>query len=198
MPISVRTPPELRRLAPALRTLVRIALAAERRTAGEIGVVLADDATLRSLNRQWRSLDRATDVLSFVYEPIEEPATSRATLGRPGRRRSAASRPRSAARPPVSGDLVVSTDRVRAQARRFRVSEAHELARLVIHGALHLAGLDHARPAERRAMRSREDAALRAGAAAVRALARAGSGTRDRRRARARGARAAARARRHA
>ena len=59
-----------------------------------------------------------------------------------------------------------------AQAKRFRVSEGVELARLVIHGLLHLAGLDHQRPGERRVMRVHEDEALRSGAAAVRALDR--------------------------
>ncbi|HEY2956080.1 MAG TPA: rRNA maturation RNase YbeY [Candidatus Eisenbacteria bacterium] len=126
---------------------MRAALAAEGRRAGEIGVVLAADAELRALNRRWRGIDRATDVLSFEYGE------------RDGRR--------------VSGDLVISMDRVGEQARRFRVTEGRELARLAVHGALHLAGLDHARPGERRHMRLREDRALRAAAAAVRALERA-------------------------
>jgi ssRNA-specific RNase YbeY (16S rRNA maturation enzyme) len=56
-------------------------------------------------------------------------------------------------------------ERVEEQARRFGVSRGAELARLVIHGALHLAGLDHQRPAARRHMRAREDAAMAAGRA---------------------------------
>ena len=62
-------------------------------------------------------------------------------------------------------------DRVREQAKRFRVSEGEELARLVVHGALHLAGLDHQKPVERRAMRAHEDAVLAAATAPVKALA---------------------------
>jgi rRNA maturation RNase YbeY len=50
------------------------------------------------------------------------------------------------------------------------VSRGRELARLVVHGGLHLAGLDHQRPAERSRMRSREDRVLAAAAGVVRAL----------------------------
>ena len=72
----------------------------------------------------------------------------------------------------VSGDLVISLDRVAAQARRFRVSRGRELARLAVHGTLHLAGLDHQRAAERKLMRRREDRALVAATAAVKTLDR--------------------------
>lgn len=167
MPISVRSPRSLAGVAPAIRALVRTALRSERRTVGEVGVALADDTLLRALNRDFRGLDKATDVLSFGYDASGELAMpeTRATgegNGGPG---------------PVSGDLVISMDRVRAQARRFRVSEGEELARLVVHGALHLAGLDHQKPAERRAMRAREDAVLASSAAPVKTLARAMAGS---------------------
>jgi probable rRNA maturation factor len=132
---------------------VRAALAAERRRPGEIAVVLTDDTTLRALNRQWRRIDRATDVIAFAYDERDPAPGTRATQ--------------------VNGDLVISLDRVRAQARRFRVSEGCELARLAIHGALHLAGLDHHRAAERKAMRAREEAVLAACRRPVRELERA-------------------------
>jgi ssRNA-specific RNase YbeY (16S rRNA maturation enzyme) len=61
---------------------------------------------------------------------------------------------------------------VRDQARRYRVTPGAELARLVAHGTLHLCGHDHARPAERRRMRARETAVLRAVRARVRELER--------------------------
>ena len=163
MAVSVTAPRGLPGLPPPLRALVARVLRAEGRRAGEIGVVLADDALLRRLNRDWRGIDRATDVISFAYDEREPDAPVR----------------------PVRGDLLVSMDRVREQARRYRVSPGAELARLVVHGTLHLCGHDHARPAERAAMRAREDRILRAAVALARrldrALARAGT--------RARGAR---------
>ena len=151
MAVSVTAPRGLAGLAPPLRALVALVLRGEGRRLGEVGVVLSGDARLRQLNRQWRGIDRATDVISFAYDEAEADADSR----------------------PVGGDLVVSLDRVRAQARRYRVSEGAELARLVAHGTLHLCGHDHAKAAERTAMRARETKALCDARAVVRALDRA-------------------------
>ncbi len=162
MPISVRSPRSLAGLAPALRSLVQAALRSEGRTVGEVGLALADDTLLRALNRDFRGLDKATDVLSFGYDESGELALPEAVPASRADGRKV----------PVNGDLVISMDRVRAQAKRFRVTEGEELARLVVHGALHLAGLDHQRAPERKAMRAKEDAVLGAGSAAVKALAR--------------------------
>src|SRR5439155_13397679 len=68
MTISIFAPPKLRRLSAPLRALIRTALAAEGRRAREVAVMLTDDAELRALNREWRCIDRATDVLSFSYD----------------------------------------------------------------------------------------------------------------------------------
>jgi probable rRNA maturation factor len=157
MPVTLTAPRALARLAPALRALVRAALAPLGRPAGEIAIVLAGDAELRRLNRRYRGIDRATDVLSFSYDVAGEARTGKRLGGPP---------------PPISGDLVVSLDRVRDQARRYRVSRGEELARLVVHGALHLAGLDHDRAPARRAMRAREDRVLRASRPLARRLER--------------------------
>jgi rRNA maturation RNase YbeY len=62
---------------------------------------------------------------------------------------------------------------VHVQARRFRVSPGRELARVVVHGALHLSGLEHSTAGERAHMRRHENLVLRACAAQVRALERA-------------------------
>jgi len=141
MPVSVVSPRGLVGVAAPLRAAVLAARALEGRRPGEVAVVLADDARLRDLNRQWRGLDRATDVLSFGYDD--------------------------GAGDIVDGDVVVSLERVREQAKRFRTTRGRELARVVVHGALHLAGLDHQGAAERRRMRVREDRVLRAAREAI-------------------------------
>ena len=110
-------------------------------------MLLADDFALRELNRRWRRIDRATDVISFPY-----------FVGTRGRTRL------------VAGDLAISMDRASDQARRYRVTLGRELARLVVHGTLHLVGHDHHRLAERRRMRSAEARALRAARDTIRAL----------------------------
>ncbi len=148
MPISITTPRGLQRLGPVLRTLVTQVLRGEGRRVGEIAVVLDDDDLLRQINCDWRGIDRATDVISFAYDEREPDATKLA----------------------VRGDVLVSMDRVAAQARRFRVTPGTELARLVVHGALHLCGHDHLKPGERKLMRAREASELRTTKPAARAL----------------------------
>jgi len=151
VPVLVTAPRRLGPLAAPLRALVRRVLVAERRRAGEIGLTLSDDDLLRRLNRGWRGVDRATDVISFAYDEHEPDA----------------------ARRPVQGDVLISMERMRVQARRYRVTPGSELARLVVHGTLHLCGHDHVRPVERTRMRSRERTLLRAARGETRALDRA-------------------------
>ncbi len=151
MAVSVTAPRGFARLGPALRALLVQVLEREGRRPGEVAIVLADDELLRQINRDWRSIDRATDVISFAYDEREPDAKTR----------------------PVRGDLFISLDRVHDQARRYRVTPGAELARLVVHGALHLCGHDHVRAADRKLMRTREDSALRGARAQARALDRA-------------------------
>jgi probable rRNA maturation factor len=105
----------------------------------EVALAFGGDDTLRGFNRRYRGVDRATDVLSFLYEDETKDGVRR-----------------------LAGDLVVSVPRVLAQARRYRVTPGRELARLVVHGALHLCGHDHVQVGERRRMRERERVHLRA------------------------------------
>ncbi len=114
---------------PALARFGRRVLAATRKGGWDVSVLLVDDPTIRGLNRRWRRLDRATDVLSFPSGPG------------PDR---------------VLGDVVISVPRAAEQARRFRVSLARELKRLLVHGILHLMGFDHQTAAQRREMRALE------------------------------------------
>jgi probable rRNA maturation factor len=142
--ISIRSSNGLPGLSAPLRAIVRGTLALQGARAGEIGVRLSFDPELRALNRRWRGIDRATDVLSFPYQDAAAQA--------------------------ISGDLVISMDRAVEQARRYRVSLGRELARLVIHGTLHLAGHDHHRAGERLRMREAESRAMRETRASIRAL----------------------------
>ena len=79
----------------------------------EFHCLITGDAELKKLNREYRGKDYATDVLSFPGEP------------------------------PYLGDIAVSLGRVRAQAREFGHSVEDELRVLILHGVLHLTGLDH-------------------------------------------------------
>jgi probable rRNA maturation factor len=119
------------------RTLALLARRVMRGEEGDLDVtiVLTDDARLRELNRRYRGIDRATDVLSFDLPAL----------------------------PPVvgpTGELYISVSQARRQARRYRHSLTAELERLVVHGVLHLLGHDHKRSGDARRMRSREEAYL--------------------------------------
>jgi probable rRNA maturation factor len=87
--------------------------------------LITGDAELRRLNRDFRGQDTPTDVLSF-------PAGS-APARKSGRQPA----------PPRLGDLAISLARARAQARRYGHTTEQEVGVLMLHGALHLAGMDH-------------------------------------------------------
>lgn len=157
MAITLDAAAALRRLGPPLRALIRLVIAGEERRCGEIAVILTGDAESREVNRNWRGIDHATDVISFAYDEHEPDAATR----------------------PVTGDLLISMDRVAVQAKRYRVTPGAELARLVIHGTLHLSGHDHMKAAERRRMRQCEDRALRQARVQVKAFDSVLARTRD-------------------
>ena len=112
--------------------------------------MLVDDETIRALNRDYREVDRPTDVLSF---PMAEP--------------SALSDPAAAL---FLGEIYVSLDTARTQAKAARRPYGREVAHLTIHGLLHLLGEDHPTPAARRRMAAREASILGALRARVAAL----------------------------
>ena len=94
--------------------------------------LIADDRELRRLNREFRGVDHATDVLSF---PVEQ------RLRREDRRKRLSYL---AALSPVQlGAIAISADRAAQQAREFGHSRLDEIRILMLHGVLHLLGMDH-------------------------------------------------------
>jgi probable rRNA maturation factor len=129
-----------------LQRALALALASEGVTGPvEVSLVITDDAEVHALNRQYRGVDRPTDVLSFSQ--IEAAPEIEAFPG-------------VAAAPRPLGDIIISGDRVREQAREYGHSHRRELAYLAVHGLLHLLGYDHETEAERQRMRQKEEAAL--------------------------------------
>ncbi|MBI4950008.1 MAG: rRNA maturation RNase YbeY [Deltaproteobacteria bacterium] len=80
----------------------------------ELSVLITGNDEIRALNKQYRKIDKATDVLSFPMEDTE-----------------------------MLGDVVISYEKTVAQAKEFRVAVDEELGRLLVHGLLHLLGYDH-------------------------------------------------------
>ena len=94
-----------------------LAEAAPRRTHGQVALALIGDATMRRLNREFRRVDRPTDVLSF---PAEEPSKR-----------------------PFLGEIAIARGVARRQAREMGHSLGVEIRVLALHGLLHLLGYDH-------------------------------------------------------
>jgi probable rRNA maturation factor len=143
--VAVLVRPEARTLlAPASGRLLGTRLGAALRLLGrarcEVALLLTGDEEIRSLNRNYRKLDRATDVLSFHQQDLggeSDPASDGVFLG----------------------DIVISVETALRRSGKGRL--AGELARLSIHGLCHLFGHDHHRPKQAKIMRSLEQRLLR-------------------------------------
>jgi probable rRNA maturation factor len=124
-----RVPPDFRR-----RAVERFArrLQSEVAKGRAFDCLIAGDAELRRLNREFRSRDYTTDVLSFpVALAILLPAPARKNAGN---KIAGATR---------LGDVAISLPRARAQAREYGHSVEDEVRILMLHGVLHLLGMDH-------------------------------------------------------
>lgn len=140
--------PNSRALAALCQSL--LAFAVREETAGEdfqLSLTLTDNAGIQALNKEFRNLDKPTDVLSFPLvefsqEDILEyadPETEEIMLG----------------------DIVISLEKAAEQAEEYGHSLEREAGFLCIHGALHLLGYDHETETDRQAMRKREEAVLK-------------------------------------
>ena len=119
----------------------------------QIGLVLADDDTVRHLNKEYRGLDELTDVLSFspVHqgrwqgegEPLRKFDPDVSFVLPPGE-------------PLHLGEVIISYPQAVRQATSGRSSLEKELAHLVVHGVMHLAGFDHEEPHEESKMGAKE------------------------------------------
>ncbi len=150
--------------AAALKAAARAALdvARVRRTAS-LTIVVAGDAMLRRLNRDFLGNDAPTDVLSFASEPGEGHRPRRGTD-----RRSTEARPETFAHHEgYLGDVIISLARARAQARSGGHSLIDELRLLVIHGVLHLLGYHHETPAQKKRMWAAQARALKRAGASI-------------------------------
>ncbi|MBQ7098317.1 MAG: rRNA maturation RNase YbeY [Oscillospiraceae bacterium] len=133
-----------------IRRCVEATLDAEGITAlCEINILITDDVGIHGINKAARNIDRPTDVLSFpMFELVP---------GNPPADWSGYLDPGTNAVP--LGDMVISLERARAQAKEFGHSVKREVGYLTIHSMLHLLGYDHLDEGEmKRQMRAREEA----------------------------------------
>ena len=117
------------RWLPAVRRYCRAVLAALATEGWELSVLIAADDVMRGLNRSYRGIDAPTDVLSFSQAEGES-MPSAVGGGAAGARQ-------------VAGDVVIALPTAERQAAEAGVGLEEELRRLLVHGILHLNGMDH-------------------------------------------------------
>ena len=116
-----------------VRKAIMAAAAALSTSAGEVSILLTDDSAVRILNRDWRGLDKPTNVLSF-------PAPKGPAIGD--------------AR--ILGDIVIAYETLKRECQDEDRELLHHLTHLTVHGFLHLLGYDHQTDAEADAMEAIE------------------------------------------
>ena len=111
---------------------IRRVAATYGKTVGEVGYLFCDDKKILEVNREYLGHDYYTDIITFDYDEGNH----------------------------INGDLVISLDTVRTNAEQFGKDYDEELYRVIIHGILHLCGLNDKGPGERELMEAAENKAL--------------------------------------
>ncbi len=120
----------------------------------QVSVTLVDNDTIHEVNREYRDIDRPTDVLSFPGLEYEEPGTFD-WLEEEG---VGCFDPESGEL--LLGDIMISMDKVKEQAEEYGHSQRREFAFLIAHSMLHLMGYDHMVPDEREVMEKKQEEIL--------------------------------------
>lgn len=99
-----------------------------------ISLLITNNEEIHEINKQYRNMDRPTDVISFAYNETENVGPIE-----------------------VVGDIIISIDKVKSQASEFGHPEKREFYYLLTHGMLHILGHDHIEDDEKAIMREKEE-----------------------------------------
>ena len=116
----------------------------------EVNLTLTDNEGIHIINKEYRDIDRATDVLSFPMLSYETPGDFSFLMDEndddfnPDTGEA------------ILGDIIISVDKVREQAEEYGHSELREFAFLITHSMLHLFGYDHMEPEEAEVMENKQ------------------------------------------
>lgn len=124
-----------------LEQLLEFAATKEKITPVEFNIIFVDNAKIHELNKQYRKVDKPTDVITFALEDHEDIEFA------DGR---------------VLGDIYISIDKAKEQAKDYGHSLKRELAFLCIHGFYHLLGYDHMTEEEEKVMFAKQEEVLNA------------------------------------
>ena len=122
-----------------LNDLLEFALKKEKQEHVIFNIIIVDNEYIHNLNKEYRNVDRPTDVISFA---LEDNGSMETAYGR------------------ILGDIYISIDKAREQAKEYGHSLKRELAFLSIHGLLHLLGYNHMEEEEEKVMFERQELIL--------------------------------------
>lgn len=105
----------------------------------EFSIIIVDNKRIHEINKEYRGIDRPTDVISFALEDSEGVELENYR---------------------ILGDIYISIDKVKEQAKEYGHSEKREIAFLTVHGFLHLLGYDHMEKEEEKIMFSKQEEIL--------------------------------------
>ena len=123
-----------------LEPLLTYALEVENVDNLEFNVIIINNEEIHKINKEYRGIDRPTDVISFALEDYKDIKYENDYR--------------------VLGDIYISIDKVKEQAKEYGHSEKRELAFLAVHGLLHLIGYDHMEKEDEKVMFSRQELIL--------------------------------------
>lgn len=123
-----------------LEPLLTYALEVENVDNLEFNVIIINNEEIHKINKEYRGIDRPTDVISFALEDYKDIKYENDYR--------------------VLGDIYISIDKVKEQAKEYGHSEKRELAFLAVHGLLHLLGYDHMEKEDEKVMFSRQELIL--------------------------------------
>ncbi|WP_156285857.1 rRNA maturation RNase YbeY [Oceanivirga salmonicida] len=99
-----------------------------------VSFLITNNEVIHKINKEYRNMDKPTDVISFAYNETENEGPVE-----------------------VIGDIIISIDKVKEQAKEFGHGDKREFYYLLTHGMLHILGYDHMIDNEKEAMRAKEE-----------------------------------------
>ena len=123
-----------------LKPLLTYALEVENVDNLEFNVIIINNEEIHKINKEYRGIDRPTDVISFALEDYKDIKYENDYR--------------------VLGDIYISIDKVKEQAKEYGHSFERELSYMVVHGFYHLMGYDHMKEDEKNIMRQKEENVL--------------------------------------
>lgn len=124
-----------------IKSVLKYALKIEKVKNANFNVIFVDNDYIHKLNKEYRNVDRPTDVISFALEDNKEEELSNVRM---------------------LGDIYISIDKAREQALEYGHSLRRELSFLSVHGILHLLGYDHMKKEDEKVMFAKQEEILNA------------------------------------